>query len=165
MKRFSNLFGMFVLLTGFLLVGCKQTLVINKVDYSQPVETVLEPGEEGQVTDAGNNISFNILPLQYKETQDTSRVTTKEIRMIRGKEGFYYITAPGYQHVYVMSPERGSLKLEKQIVINEKGVQAPAFNQRNPYVQLLNKSTGETYALTKKGIAKPKKNKKEKGGK
>lgn len=164
MERFSNLLGMIVLLTGFVLVGCTQTLVIKEVDYSQPVETVLEPGEQGQVTDAENNISFNILPLQYRETKDTTSVTTEEIRMIRGKEGFYYITASGYQHVYVMAPEKGSLKLEKQIKINSEGLQDPAFNQRNPYVQLLNKSTGETYALTKKGIAKPKNNKEE-GGK
>lgn len=158
------MFGMFVLIAGFMLVGCKQTLVINKVDYSQPVETVLEPNAEGQVTDVRNNISFNILPLQYKETKDTTSVTTKEIRMIRGKEGFYYMTAPGFQHVYVMAPEKGSLKLQKQVQINKEGLKEPAFNQRNPYVQLLNKSTGETYALTKEGIAKPKSNKQE-GGK
>ncbi|MDZ7714963.1 MAG: hypothetical protein U5J95_02000 [Balneolaceae bacterium] len=163
MKRFSNLPGMIVLLTSFMLIGCRQSLVIKKVDYSQPVETVLEPGEEGQVIDAENNISFNILPLQYRETKDTTSVTTEKIRMIRGREGFYYITASGYHHVYVMAPEKGSLKLERQIKINNEGLQDPAFNQRNPYVELLNKSTGETYALTKKGIAKPKTDKDEGG--
>lgn len=161
MKRFSNLFGMFILIAGFMLAGCKQTLVISKVDYSQPIETVLTPNENGHVTDAGNNISFNMLPLQYQETRDTTSVTTKEVRMIRGRNGFYYITASGYQNVYVMAPDKGSLKLEKKIQINKEGVRDPAFNQRNPYVQLLNKSTGETYALTQKGIAKPKTNKEE----
>ncbi|MDZ7693740.1 MAG: hypothetical protein U5K69_21910 [Balneolaceae bacterium] len=65
-----------------LFAGCKQSMVISDVNYSQPIETVLTPNEEGVVEDIQHGISFNILPLQYIETQDTSSVTTQEVRMI-----------------------------------------------------------------------------------
>lgn len=141
-------------------MGCKQTLVISEVDYSQPIETVLQPDENGVVNDVQHGLSFNVLPLQYAETGDTSSVTTGQVRMIRGKEGYYYITSAGYQNVYVMAPEKGALKLKKKILIKEGGIAQPAFNQRNPYVQLLNLETGENYALTADGIHQPKENEK-----
>lgn len=152
MKTINTVFALGLI--GFLLLfaGCKQAMVISDVDYSQPIETVLVPDENGIVQDVQHGLQFNILPLQYAETQDTSSVTTNEIRMIRGKEGFYFITAPGYSNVYVMAPEMNKLKLEKTIEINDQGIAEPAFNQRDTYIQLLNRRTNETYSLTIDGI-------------
>ncbi|MDR8390934.1 hypothetical protein NC796_07285 [Aliifodinibius sp. S!AR15-10] len=135
-----------------LFAGCKQSMVISDVNYSQPIETVLTPNENGVVEDVQHGLSFNILPLQYAETEDTSSVTTREVRMIRGKEGFYYITAAGYSNVYVMAPEKNQLKLKKKIKISEEGIEQPAFNQRDTYVQLLNRETEDTYMLTEEGV-------------
>lgn len=149
LRSYSGLWLGFMLL---LFTGCKQSMVISEVDYSQPIERVLVPNDKGVVKDVQHGISFNILPLQYAETQDTSSVTTNEIRMIRGKEGYYYITAPGYSNVYVMAPEKHQLKLTKKIKISEQGIDEPAFNQRNSYVQLLNRKNNNTYALTEQGI-------------
>ncbi|MDZ7693741.1 MAG: hypothetical protein U5K69_21915 [Balneolaceae bacterium] len=42
-----------------------------------------------------------------------------------------------------MAPEKSSLKLIKKITISEDGVEEPAFNQRNTYIQLLNRKTNE----------------------
>lgn len=160
MKCSSNLFITVLLLGAFACVGCKPALVISEVDYSQPLETVLQPNEEGVVNDVRHGISFSMLPLQYAETGDTSSVTTSQIRMIRSKEGYYYITSAGYQNVYVMAPGTGRLKLKNKIMIKEGGIEQPAFNQRNPYVQLLNRATGENYALTANGIQQPDENQK-----
>lgn len=135
-----------------LFVGCKQSMVISDVNYSQPIETVLTPDENGIVEDVQHGLSFNILPLQYAETQDTSTVTTRQVRMIRGQEGFYYITAPNYSNVYVMAPEKHKLTLKKKIKISEEGIEEPAFNQRDSYVQLLNRKTNQSYMLTEEGI-------------
>ncbi len=160
--RSSNLLIALLFCCVSVFVGCKQTLVISEVDYSQPIESVLQPNDEGVVNDVKSGLSFNILPLQYAETRDTSSVSTEEVRMIRGKEGYYYITSPGYQNVYVMAPEKGTLKLKKKIMIKEGGIAKPAFNQRNPYVQLLNRETGENYALTAEGIQQTDNNEKSK---
>ncbi len=138
-----------------VVAGCSSSLVIRDVNYAEPVEAVLFPNKNGVVEDIRGGISFNILPLQYAETQDTSSVTTEQIRMIRGREGFYYITAPGYTNVYVMAPEKNSLKLQKKIKINEQGITEPAFNQRDTHVQLLNRKTNDTYMLSAQGLAEP----------
>lgn len=137
-----------------LLSGCSQPLTISNVDYSQPIETVLEPDENGVVRDVQHGLQFSILPLQFVETQDTSSVSTREIRMIRGREGFYYITAPGFKNVYVMRPDQNGLELKKKLKVNEEGLSEPAFNQRNSYIQLLNRGDNETYSITADEIRK-----------
>lgn len=144
------------LLAAVLFTGCKQSMVINRVDFSQPIESVLTPDEDGTVVDPQNGLKFNIKPIQYIETQDTSSVMTKEVRYIRGHEGFYYITAPDYKNVYVMAPEEGKLELVKKLTVSEAGIKQPALNQRNSYVQLLNQATGETWKLNPGGIEKEK---------
>ncbi len=154
MKSITHLFVATLLLVTVLFVGCKQSMVISKVDYSQSIESVLTPDENGLVKDMQHGLTFNIKPLQYAETQDTSSVTTDEVRYIRGSEGYYYITAPNYQHVYVMAPEKGKLKLKERLNISEKGLQQPAFNQRNSYVQLLSRTSGKSWKLYPERVQK-----------
>lgn len=141
-----------ILVVGIILTGCSQSLVISKVDYAQPIESVLTPDEDGIVEDPQNGFSFSIMPLQYAETQDTSSVTTEQVRYIRSKEGFYYITATGYKNVYVMEPKKNSLKLENKIMISEDGITKPAFNQRETFIQLLDRDTGSAWALDPDGV-------------
>ena len=115
MNYYFKTFAAVLTVSFFLLLGCKPSMVISKVDYSQPIESVLEPNEEGMVNDQKHGLQFNMMPLQYAETQDTSSVTTPEVRYIRGESGLYYVTAPTYRHVYLMTSEKRELKLEKKI--------------------------------------------------
>lgn len=147
-----NYLSITILFAGLMLTGCKQSLVISDVNYAQPVETVIEPDKEGIVNDPKNGFSFNILPLQYAETEDTSSVTTSEVRFIRSKNGFYYITAPEYRNVYVMAPEESELKLKNRIRVSEEGVAKPALNQRGEYIQLVDRATGTAWALNNEGV-------------
>lgn len=153
MKLFMKFFGP-LLMVAVVLSACGQSLVISRVDYSQAIESVLKPNEEGFVIDVQHGLKFNIMPLQYAETQDTSSVTTEVVRLIRGEKGFYYITAPGYNHVYVMAPEEGKLEVVQQIKVTENGIAQPAFNQRDEYIQLVNLETGESWMLTAEGVQK-----------
>ncbi len=153
MKSFNTL-ATVLLIAAVLFTGCKQSMVISKVDYSQSIESVLTPNDEGVVKDMQHGLTFNIKPLQYAETQDTSSITTKEIRYIRGKEGFYYITAPDYKNVYVMAPEKSKLKLKKKLTVKKDGVAEPAFNQRTSHIQLLNQKTGESWKVNPGSIKK-----------
>ncbi|MDX1587252.1 MAG: hypothetical protein R3222_10920 [Balneolaceae bacterium] len=141
-----------VLVLGVLFTGCQQSLVISQVDYAQPVESVLEPDSTGKVEDIRSGLSFNILSLQHAETGDSSSVHTEQIRLLRGKEGYYYITAENYRHVYVMAPEKSSLKLVRKVKIDEDGIKKPALNQREGYVLLLSRETDRTYQITPEGI-------------
>lgn len=154
MNYYLKTFAVVLTVSFFSLLGCKQSMVISKVDYSQAIESVLEPNEKGMVNDQEHGLKFSMMPLQYAETGDTTSVTTPEIRYIRGESGLYYVTAPTYKHVYLMTPEKHKLTLENKIKINEVGIDKPAFNQRDNYVQLVNRTTGERYKLTPEGMTK-----------
>lgn len=154
MKTYLKSVAMISLVAAISFMGCKQSMVISNVDYSQSIESVLEPDEDGVINDQKNGLKFNIKPIQFAETQDTSSVTTKQVRYIRGQEGYYYLTAPNYKHVYVMAPEKGKLKLEKKMKVTEDGVEEPAFNQRMTYIQLINQESDEVWKVTAENIEK-----------
>lgn len=154
MKTLTYIITVLTIAAAVALTGCKQSMVINEVDYSQSIESVLTPGEDGMVEDIQHGIRFNIMPLQYEETGDTSSVTTEEVRFIRGHEGYYYITAPNYKHIYVMEPEEGVLTLKSQLAVTENGLAEPALNQRASYIQLINRETGESWEVRPEDIQK-----------
>ncbi len=122
------------------------------MNYAQSVESVLVPTSKGEVYDPRYALSFNILPFQYQEYKDSSKVTIEEVRLIRNEEGYYFITANGFSNVYVMEPIKSGLKLKKKIEVSEEGLVAPAFNMRAPFVQLIDVETSKTFNLTEKGI-------------
>lgn len=152
METFKNTFGSILLLLLVMLIGCNKSMVIENVDYSQSIESVMTPNEEGIVDDVQRGLQFSIMPLQYEETQDTSSVTVEQVRYIRGQEGYYYITASNFMNVYIMSPNDGELVLEEKILISEEGITSPALNQRGSYIQLVNRESGDSWRLTSEGI-------------
>lgn len=154
MKSYIQAAILLTMIATVLLAGCKQSMVISKVDYSQSIESVLQPDEEGTVKDIKHGLTFNIKPIQYAETQDTSSVTTNQVRYIRGQEGYYYITAPNYKNVYVMAPEKGKLVLKETLKTSKDGISKPAFNQRMTHIQLLNRTTGEVWKVYTESIEK-----------
>ncbi len=144
-----------IIIAGVLLFtsACK-TFEVKNVNYAQQIESVLVPTEEGEVVDSRYGISFNILPFQFQETEDSSKVNVNELRLIRNHSGYYFITADGFSNVYVMEPIKNGLKLKQKINITENGLIAPAFNLRSPYVQLVDTKTSDIYTLNEKGIKK-----------
>ena len=135
----------------FLSTACK-TFEVKNVNYGQQIESVLSPNAKGEVHDSRYSLTFNILPFQFQETQDSSAVTVDEVRLIRNNAGLYFITADGFSNVYVMEPIKNGLKLKKKIQVSEQGLIAPAFNMRNPYIELVDKETAQTFSLNEKGI-------------
>jgi hypothetical protein len=108
------------------------------VNYQWPVESVLTVDAKGTVDEVRYNMTFNVKPLLFDETADSVHVSGIELRIIRDASGYYYITAPKFKNVYVFDSDEGKLKLERKILISEAGIASPAFNQRPPYIQLLN---------------------------
>lgn len=129
-------------------------MVVKDVNYAHGLESVLIPETDGTVNDVRYGIRFNIMPFQLEEFQDTSAIIVDEIRMIRNREGYYFITANKFKHVYVMVPKEGSLKLKKKILVDENGINSPAFNWRDPVVELINRDTKEVISLNSKGTLK-----------
>lgn len=129
-------------------VSCGPSLVIQNVDYSQPLESVLTPNNENMVHDQRYAINFSVSPILEAEGMSS----INQIRLIRNAAGFYFVTANGFQNVYVFAPGEGELQLENTIEFLEDPLEEPAFNQRSGYVELVDLADDETYRLNKEGI-------------
>jgi hypothetical protein len=144
----------FVCVLALQIVGCS-TLVLRPVDFSWPVEVTLQPDGKGNVRDARYQLSFNVRALLFEELQDSTGATKHSLHVLRDQEGYYFITAKGFKNVYVFGHGDGTLRLQKKIPVSEKGLNAPALNQRAPYISLINEKRGDEapILLTKDGIA------------
>ena len=131
-----------------ILTGCGSSLVLENVNYSQPLESVLSPDSEGVVHDQRYAIQFNITPLiEYEGTE-----SAEEIRLIRNTPGFYFVTADGFSNVYIFSPGEGELTLHEEVELPDGPISKPAFNQRTTHIELINQTSGQTYNLDQNGI-------------
>lgn len=138
-----------------LLTYACSSLMLRPADFSWPVESVLKIDDNGYAKEDRYTFSFNIKPLFYEELQDSLAYLDREVRIIRNKEGFYFITAAGFKNVYVFESSDSALEMEKKILVNENGLTKPVFNQRNPLIELIDGQ--DKYLLTKKGIEEDKK--------
>lgn len=136
------------LLLSITAVSCGPSLVIQNVDYSHPLESVLAPDQENMVHDQRYAVKFSIDPILEEEGMDS----VDQIRLIRNTPGFYFVTASGFQHVYVFEPGEGELKLDSRIEIPDGSLGNPAFNQRGSHIELVDLSSGQTYNIDENGV-------------
>jgi hypothetical protein len=133
-----------------LLAACS-TLMLQPANFAWPLETVLKIDDEGNVKEDRYALNFNTKTLFFEETQDSLAYLDKTIRLIRNNEGYYFMTAVNFKNVYVFSVDKNAFALKTKIMISEtKGLSNPAFNQRSPYIELLD--DGRFYKLTSEGI-------------
>lgn len=151
MKTTLNIFAWFLAVQ---IMGCS-TLVLKPVDFSWPIEVALQPDGKGNVREARYQLSFNVKALFFAELQDSASVSKHTLHVLRDQAGYFFITAKGFKNVYVFRHGDGTLSLQKKIFVSEKGLDAPALNQRAPYISLINEKRGNEapILLTKDGIA------------
>jgi hypothetical protein len=148
MKRYKMLSAVLLLTAVW---GCS-SLKLTQTDFAWPVESVLKIDDQGTVTDNRFSFTVNVKPLFFTETKDSLSYKSKELRIIRDTKGFYYLTSEGFKNVYLFQVIEGAFKLYDTILINEKGISAPAMNQRLPYVELI--SGSNKYLLNNEGLKK-----------
>ena len=124
------------LLTLLLIVGCSQ-ITLEPSDFAWPIETVLNVDDEGFIQENRYSLSTNVKELFIAETQDSSTYLNASVRVIRDTKGFYYMTSTAFKNVYLFNAEEGKLVLKNKIFVSEFGLDLPAFNQRKPYVEVL----------------------------
>ena len=134
-----------------LLVSCSP-LALKDVHFGWPVESVLTVNEQNRIEDRRYSIVADLTPLAAEEFEDSTALRGKEIRLLRGDTGYYFLTGKSFRHVYVFSPDEGELALRTKIVVSERGLISPAMNQRPPYVELLDGSETRM-RLTPTGVA------------
>lgn len=125
-----------ILLTLLFIVGCAQ-ISLEPSDFAWPIETVLNVDDEGFVQENRYSLATNVKELFIAETQDSSSHLDASVRIIRDTKGFYYMTATSFKNVYLFNAEDGKLVLTNKIFVSEFGLDLPAFNQRKPYIEVL----------------------------
>jgi hypothetical protein len=139
----------FIFAVAMSLFGCS-SLVLQPANFSWPVESVLKADANGVVSEGRYAVSFSITQLLTTEFGDTPTPAGAPVRVIRDREGFYYITAPQFKNVYVFTAGDGEMKQYRKIEIADSAMTDPKFNQRDTFIELLNGPA--TLALTKDGI-------------
>lgn len=142
----------FILIFATILIytACT-TLTLQSADFSWPLESVLPVDANGNVIEQKYSVEFNTLPVFFEEFQDSSAYMGKKIRLIRDKQGYYYLTAENFKNVYVFRANDGELSLQNKIPISESGIINPAFNQRTTYIELVDGDNNKL-SLTHEGI-------------
>jgi len=120
-----------------IITAACSVLTLQPANFSWPLESVLPVDANGKVIEDRYSLEVNTIGLFFEEFQDSLSYKGKEIRMIRDNQGFYFLTASNFKNVYVFKVDEGKLELEEKIFISEFGLQTPAFNQRDPYIELI----------------------------
>ncbi len=153
-RHMKTTLSLFACILALQITGCS-SLVLRPVDFSWPIEASLQPDGKGNVREARYQVSFNVKALLFEELQDSTSAAKHTFHVLRDQAGYYFITSKGFKNVYVFAHGDGALTLYKKIFVSEKGLDAPALNQRTPYVSLINEKRGNEapVLLTKDGIA------------
>jgi len=144
--KLTTLFTGVALLLG--VAACGPSLVIQNVDYSQPIESVIAPAEDNTVHDQRYAISFSVAPLLTEENISS----VDEVRLIRNDKGYYFVTAAGFSNIYVLRASEGELALETKIQLTGNGLEQPALNQRGDHIEVVDRATGQVYRVNEEGI-------------
>ena len=131
------------------LPGCA-SVTLKPVDFSWSFESVLTADSAGYVKAEPKTIAFNAEELFRFETTGQCAAAGMIVRIIRDYDGYYFITAPGFRHVYIFNGSNGKLTLRKKVLIAEQGMEKPFFNRRDLGIELV--ANGQAYLLNRKGI-------------
>ncbi len=143
-----------IIATAVILAGCS-SLMLAPADFSWPVESVIRVDDNGMAKEDRYALSFNAKPLYFEETGDSLAYLDRDLRVIRDTLGYYYITGNKFKNVYVFTMGEGAFNLYNEIQISETGIANPVFNQRPPYIELI--EGDNQYYLSNSGIEKEKK--------
>ena len=145
-----NYIKIFLILASITFLAACSSLLLEPAQFSWPIESVLKVDKDGFAKEERYAINFNTKALFFEETQDSLSYAGKTIRLIRNNEGFYFMTSTDFKNVYVFSVQKNAFSLKNKIPVKETGLSNPAFNQRSPFIELLD--DGKTYKLTSEGI-------------
>lgn len=143
-----------IILVAAFFAGCS-TLRLSPADFSWPVESLIHVDDNGVGKVDRYAISFNAKPIYYEETGDSLAYLDRDLRIIRDTLGYYYITGNKFKNVYIFTMGDGAFNLYNEISISEDGISNPVFNQRPPFIELI--EGDQQYYLSNNGIEKKEK--------
>lgn len=121
----------------FTASACGSKMVIQNVDFAHPLEIVMEADAQANVSDIRSGLTFNLGAILERENISRADFAGSAVRMIRNRDGLYFLTAPGFHHVFILESGVRELKEVEIVRIPGERLQNPAFNQRSPLIQLV----------------------------
>ena len=112
-------------------------LTLTPANFAWPIESVLQVNVEGEVSDERYSFSFDAKGLYYEEFEDSLAYLDRDLRIIRDAMGYYFMTGNNFKNVYVFRAIDGTMELNTKIFISKYGFGKPVFNQRPPYIELI----------------------------
>lgn len=125
------------LIISITIITACSSLKLSPAEFAWPIESVLKINNDGFAKEDRYSFSFNTKSLFMEEMQDSMAYVGKELRIIRNQDGYYFITSKGFKNVYIFETSESSFSLKEKIKINETGLNNPFFNQRTPYIELV----------------------------
>lgn len=113
------------------------SLTLENVDFGWPVESALTVSASNTVGDVRYAVAFPVAQLAMAEFADSTALRGAILRVIRNHEGYYFVTGPRFKHVYIFAPRASTLVQSAVLEVSATGLNAPAFNLRPPYVELI----------------------------
>lgn len=144
-SKLTTLLASVALMMG--VAACGPSLVITDVDYAQPIESVLSPDGNQVVHDQRYAISFSVAPILEEE----NAASANQVRLIRNSSGYYFVTAAGFNNVYVFEPKGGEPRLKRKIELTEQGLGQPAMNQRGDHIEVIDRDAGVSWQVNEDG--------------
>ena len=142
-----------ILLVLIITVNCT-VVKIAPVNFAWAIESVYEVDSTGIIQEPRYGFEFNALQL-FMEEDSLSMSESRTLRIIRNEKGYYFITAEKFMHVYAFLPGEAEFILQNKILIDENGINSPAFNQRAPLIELIY-NDGQSVFLSNNGIVENK---------
>ena len=142
----------FVILSFVIIAAACSSLTLKPADFSWPIENALKVDSKGFIEEQRYAFTIKVKPIFFEEFADSNNFAGKEIRIIRDKLGYVYITGKKFKNVYVLATVEGGMKLENKILVTETGLVSPAFNQKSPNIELLD--APNKYLLNNKGVVR-----------
>ncbi len=147
----KNIVVLISVIAATAVMGCS-SLQLQPADFSWAAEEIVEVNAKGMVDAKRYSVAFNVKPLLAKEFAADSMAAknTGEVRLIRDKAGFYYLTGKKFKNVYVLAQSDGALAVSNTLLISaEKAMDDPKFDQKDSYIELWNGK--DRYQLSKGG--------------
>ncbi len=127
-----------------VLPGCS-SLSLENANFSWPVESVLAVNSMNMIEEGRYALVVSVAPLAAAEFGDSTALRGTTLRIIRNAQGYYFVTGPRFKHVYVFRTGEGALVGASVIEVSPTGLVTPAFNQRPPFIELLDGSAPPRY--------------------
>jgi hypothetical protein len=140
-----------IVLFSCMLASCS-SLILKPADFGWPIESVLKVDNKGYVEDQRYSFILKVKPIYFAEFADSANTSGKEIRIIRDKMGYYFVTAADFKNVYVFKAVPGGWGLDETIPVSVSGMTAPIFNQKSPEIELIDGAN--KFLLNNKGIVR-----------